>query len=143
MRVETPVLRGVEGLDAPPAIDPSPATLQPIAPPVELSPAAIAILRRDRPQRADETDAAHAQRIDALVRKTADDLALDTLVNEIRLHYQVHRWFLAGEIDGDFATVNERVYRELFGTPRSDPWLGLRDDASYDGLREGPHLVAG
>ena len=90
-----------------------------------------------------ESSAAHAERVAAVVEKTAEDLAIDTFVNEARLHFQIHRWFAAGEVDGAFDDINERVYRELFGTPRSDPWLGLRDDASYDGLREGPFLVAG
>jgi hypothetical protein len=142
-RVETPVLRGMEGVGDGPTRDPSPEALREMAPAVELSATAIAIFERDRPARPEETVGAHAQRIVGVVERTERDLAVDAFVNEVRLHFQVHRWFAAGEVDGDFAAVNARVYGELFATPRSDPWLGLRDDASYDGLREGPYLVAG
>ncbi len=142
-RAETPTLRGMEGTDGPMPPEPSRDALARLAAPVELSPQAIAIIERDRPIRFGETAEQHARRIAAVVRTTAQDLALDTFVNEARLHFQIHRWFAGGEIDGAFEAVNERVYRELFGTPRSDPWLGLRDDASYDGLREGPYRLEG
>lgn len=50
----------------------------------------------------------------------------DTQQNELVLHREIHGW-LAGADEGvpDWTAFNERVYRELFLTPRSDPWLGL------------------
>ena len=103
----------------------------------------IAIVKRDRPIRSDETDAQYDDRIGAVLQTTATDLAVDAFVNETRLHFQIHRWFANGEIDGAFETLNDRVYRELFATPRSDPCLGLRDEAVYDGLREPAAIVLG
>ena len=141
MRVELPLLKEVDSRAVP--ARPSRTMLREAASPVSLSPTAIAMIRRDRPQRPTETDADYGERIDALLEQTAEDLALDTFVNEARLHFQIHGWFANGEVDGDFDAINERVYRELFGTPRNDPWLGLRDDTSYDGLAEGPHRIAG
>ena len=60
-----------------------------------------------------------------------------------RLHYQVHLWFTDGTAAGDFETLNARVYTELFATPKSDPWLGLVDDTTYDGLSETSAVVRG
>lgn len=60
-------------------------------------------------------------------------LAMDTLRNEYQFHSQVHHWFAKGEAK-DLETLNERVYREVFLTPRSDKWLGLADEASFTGI---------
>lgn len=53
-------------------------------------------------------------------------IADDTQQNELVRHRQIHDWLIEQE-DGlpDWEVFNERVYRELFLTPRSDPWLGL------------------
>lgn len=51
-------------------------------------------------------------------------MALDTVRNEYLLHRRIHCWFADGEVD-TLDALNERVYAELFLTPRSDPWLGL------------------
>lgn len=62
-----------------------------------------------------------------------ETLAMDTLRNEYQFHSQVHHWFAKGEAK-DLETLNERVYREVFLTPRSDKWLGLADEASFTGI---------
>ena len=143
MRVETPTLRRVTPTPAPAIAEPPRALLESLAGAVQLTPEAIAIVKRDRPIRSDETAEQYDERIGAVLKTTATDLAVDAFVNETRLHFQIHRWFANGEVDGDFEPLDERVYRELFGTPRSDPWLGLRDEAVYDGLREPAARVRG
>jgi hypothetical protein len=59
--------------------------------------------------------------------------ALDTVRNEYDLHAQIHDWFLSGQV-ADTATLNSRVYADLFLTPDSDPWLGLYSPYAYTGL---------
>jgi hypothetical protein len=39
-----------------------------------------------------------------------------------------------------FAELNAWVYAEVFRTPASDPWLGLRPTAVYTGLPGGAIL---
>jgi hypothetical protein len=63
-------------------------------------------------------------------------LALDTVRNECLLHRQIHRWFADNEVDG-LDALNERVYNELFLTPRSDPWLGLTTEGAFTALPNG------
>ena len=134
MKVETPLLADLERVAAP--TDEALEALSPALVNLPLSAPAIARIKRDRPQRPDETDAAYAARIEALLRSTIDSLARDTLLNEARLHYQIHRWLADPSTDRSFEALNARVYRELFATPASDPWLGLVDDTTYDGLPE-------
>ena len=134
MKVETPLLADLERVPAP--TDDALDALAPALVTRPLSAPAIARIKRDRPQRADETDEAYAARIDTLLRNTADSLARDTLINEARLHFQIHRWLSDPQTDRSFEAFNARVYRELFATPASDPWLGLVDDTTYDGLPE-------
>lgn len=133
--VEVPTLRA---LDLTPAFerDSAEVALRPSVRPVSFSDGAVRLVRRDRPRRSDETDAEYDARIAALLKKAADNVAMDTAINEARLHYQVHQWFVRGEVDGSFEPLNDRVYTELFATPSADPWLGLVDDTVYDGLSE-------
>jgi len=56
---------------------------------------------------------------------TSSGASEDTVRNEYLLHRQVHAWFAAAEVGADADALNDRVYAELFLTPRSDPWLGL------------------
>ena len=63
-----------------------------------------------------------------LVRDLQGTIVLDTVRNEYLLHRRIHDWFAAGQVAG-LEAFNERVYAELFLTPRSDPWLGLLPDA--------------
>jgi len=60
-------------------------------------------------------------------------LAADTLQNEYVLRPQIHRMFV--DASGlSFASLNERVYAEVFQTPREDQWLGLRSDQTFTAL---------
>ena len=72
-----------------------------------------------------------------LVRDFQDSIALDTVRNEFLLHREIHNWYARGEVSGDFDSLNERVYSELFLTPASDPWLGLAPSGAYTALENG------
>ncbi len=63
-------------------------------------------------------------------------IAEDTVRNEYRFHAAIHRWLLATP-DVRLETLNDRVYAELFLTPRSDPWLGLVPVDTYSALDRG------
>jgi hypothetical protein len=62
-------------------------------------------------------------------------VATDTAYNEGELHRRAHEWFADGEVR-DLASLNERVYAELFLTPSSDPWLGLQPRSVFAALAE-------
>jgi len=62
-------------------------------------------------------------------------LAADTARNTWDLHRTIHQWFVNHEVT-DFISLNQRLYGELFLTPASDPWLGLRS-TTFDGIARG------
>ena len=65
----------------------------------------------------------------------------DTVRNEYVLHSKIHDWFVADAPQTrGVATLNERVYAELFLTPSTDPWLGLKPADVYAAL-EGDGVV--
>ena len=71
----------------------------------------------------------------AVSKAFVEDPLLRVLRNEYWLHRQLHDWLArtpAPDVDG----FNERVYAELFLTPRSDPWLGLVPVEAYTALPE-------
>jgi hypothetical protein len=78
---------------------------------------------------------------DALLSRTLQNLeqymSLDTVRNEYMMHTKLHGWFATGMVLGDVERLNERVYAELFQTPRSDPWLGLYSPDVYTALDNG------
>lgn len=69
-----------------------------------------------------------------LVQAFQDSVALDTVRNEYRLHMKLYSWLVVDRRRTDLAALNEKVYAELFVTPRSDPWLGLLQGDTYTGL---------
>ncbi len=68
-----------------------------------------------------------------MVERFERSLALDTVRNEYLLHRRLHEWFAQGQVE-DVAGLNDRVYAELFLTPKSDPWLGLLAAGTYTAL---------
>jgi len=64
-------------------------------------------------------------------------IALDSVRNEYVLHTKLHGWLIADPNRDDVNALNEKVYAELFLTPRSDPWLGLLSPDVYTGLEGG------
>jgi hypothetical protein len=76
------------------------------------------------------------QSLAQMAGKFEETLAEDTVRNEYTLHARIHDWFANGEVAG-LEKLNERVYGEVFLTPRSDPWLGLGTRDAYTGIAEG------
>ena len=64
-------------------------------------------------------------------------LALDTVRNEYLMRIKLHAWLTSFRFRDDLAAFNEKVYTELFLTPRSDPWLGLFSADTYTALEHG------
>lgn len=64
-------------------------------------------------------------------------IALDSVRNEYVLHTKLHGWLIADQSRFDVNALNEKVYAELFLTPRSDPWLGLLSPEVYTALDNG------
>jgi hypothetical protein len=62
-------------------------------------------------------------------------IAQDTIQNEYAFHLAIHQWFAAGEpVVQHLESFNDRVYTDLFLTPRSDPWLGLAPANAFPAL---------
>ncbi len=61
-------------------------------------------------------------------------IAIDTVRNEYLFRRTLHEWLANAGAASDLATLNERVYAELFLTPSSDKWLGLLPDDSFTGI---------
>ena len=72
-----------------------------------------------------------------LIKKLERNIALDTVRNEYLLHTRLHSWLAVSRGVENVDVLNERVYAELFMTPRSDPWFGLLSPESYTGLDDG------
>jgi len=79
-------------------------------------------------------DAASAVLIESLSATVVGDSAR----NEATFRPTILEWLIAARETGTplptLETMNERVYRELFLTPASDPWLGLQDPAVWDAI---------
>jgi hypothetical protein len=73
----------------------------------------------------------------SLIAKLQTNIALDTVRNEYLLHTKLYAWLIADRQRSDLATLNKRVYAELFLTPASDPWLGLFSPEVYAALDGG------
>ncbi|HLL22748.1 MAG TPA: hypothetical protein VK427_11480 [Kofleriaceae bacterium] len=61
--------------------------------------------------------------LDGLIERFERDILADTAVNEYSIRPDVHMQFVNHE--ATFEAMNERIYRDIFHTPASDPWLGL------------------
>jgi hypothetical protein len=59
--------------------------------------------------------------------------ARDGLENERRLRPMIDAWFVNGEV-GASGPLTDRIYSEVFLTPRTDPWLGLVPAETYSAL---------
>ena len=76
--------------------------------------------------------AAAGEDADATIEAFERLVGVDTVRNELLLHSLVHYWLATeGNAVPDLHAFNERVYAELFLTPRSDPWLGLLSPETY------------
>jgi len=89
---------------------------------------ALGLIREKRaPLHEPEESLAHA------IELFCQSLAEDTLQNEYLLRPQIHR-LLSQHPQLTFAELNERVYSDVFKTPREDPWLGLRSDETFTAI---------
>ena len=89
---------------------------------------ALALIREKRaPLR--ESPESFARVIESFRRS----LTADTLQNEYVLRPQIHRMFFDAPRP-QFASLNARIYAEVFRTPAEDPWLGLRSDQTFTAL---------
>jgi hypothetical protein len=89
------------------------------------------ITRQNQPLRAD------SELLSRTLQNLEQYLALDTVRNEYMMHTKLHGWFATGMTLANIEDLNERVYAELFQTPRSDPWLGLYSPDVYTALDNG------
>jgi hypothetical protein len=67
-------------------------------------------------------------------RNLEQSVAVDSVRNEYELHRKLHRWFVEGSAAANVDELNDRVYAELFLTPKTDPWLGLLQGDAYSAL---------
>jgi hypothetical protein len=78
-----------------------------------------------------------AKSLKRLLQTFQESVALDTIRNEYRLHTKLYSWLIVDRGRSDLVALNEKIYAELFLTPRSDPWLGLLPGDVYTGLDNG------
>ena len=68
------------------------------------------------------------------IRNLERSISEDTARNEYLFHAKIHEWLAAGRAPVSVDALNAQVYAELFLTPDSDPWLGLRSNDSFAAL---------
>jgi hypothetical protein len=71
---------------------------------------------------------------DSLVNNFQRSVALDTVRNEYLMHTRLLSWLTSAQSRGDVEKFNEKVYAELFKTPKTDPWLGLLMPDAYTAI---------
>ncbi|MFO0685833.1 MAG: hypothetical protein U0234_27490 [Sandaracinus sp.] len=126
--IEMPLLRMLGAAEAPEA--PPPLPWRELARVISrydasgLSPASVALARLKTGSTEDVT----------LARATAERALADTLLARYTHERRFHAWLAEGATPNDFDSINARVYAELFLTPASDPWLGLRAETEWDVL---------
>ena len=72
----------------------------------------------------------------ALLSRFEQSVALDTIRNEYLLRSKLYGWLIPPAPQLELPKFNDKVYAELFLTPKSDPWLGLSSKDVYTGLPE-------
>jgi hypothetical protein len=92
------------------------------------------LIRAKNPGRYGGSEAAARASLDRAMTNFENAVAVDSVRNEYVKHSKIHQWFARDEAPTNVAALNEKVYRELFLTPSSDPWLGLFPRDSYTGI---------
>ena len=72
--------------------------------------------------------------LNSMLEKLQRSVALDTVRNEYVMHPTLYAWMTNNEWRKDVEKFNEKVYAELFMTPKSDPWLGLLLPDTYTAI---------
>jgi hypothetical protein len=70
-------------------------------------------------------------------------LAIDGLRNDFVYRRALHAWLSEPGVNRGLEALNRRVYESLFLTPGTDPWLGLKPDGVYTGIKGDGISVAG
>ncbi len=99
-----------------------------------LDPNSIALMRSQDPSATKDSEP-----FDRTITRFERSIAADTVRNNYRFRSQILAWLAqdASSVPGpdlDLNRLNERVYSELFLTPRSDAWLGLVPESTYSAL---------
>ncbi len=103
----------------------------------KLDAASIRLMRRQslsRQASQDANEAAMHQQLARLVENFERYIALDTVRNQYLMHTRLYAWLMSNRFRNDLEGLNEKVYKEMFLTPRSDPWLGLFSPDTYTAL---------
>jgi hypothetical protein len=74
------------------------------------------------------------------VRNFEQSLAADTALNE-KLRQTIRQWLSRPRRPVDLAVLTNRIYDELFLTPRADPWLGLVAADTFSAIEGDGHAV--
>jgi hypothetical protein len=109
------------------------------APEVRLDKASLALIRDQNPTalaavRVAVTKSDVEDPLVRMVAKLHTSISMDTVRNEYELHRRLHEWLAGGTAHQDVEQLNDKVYAELFLTPRTDPWIGLVPADVYTGL---------
>jgi hypothetical protein len=109
------------------------------APLTTLDQSSIALMRIKR--LACSGDAAVETDLSPLVQNLQKSLAADTVRNEYLFRTAILQWLVDGTAPNDLNQLNDKIYADLFLTPKSDPWLGLKPESVYSAL-DGEGIVA-
>ena len=90
----------------------------------------IALIKRQNPSLSDSEFA-------ALLQKFQESIAVDTVRNQYLMHPKLYLWLNKDPNRMDLEKFNQKVYAELFLTPKSDPWLGLLSKDVYTAIDNG------
>jgi hypothetical protein len=87
----------------------------------------IALIKKQNPDLSEKV-------LSRLIDKFQNSIALDTVRNEYRMHTRLLAWLTNNAWRSDVDKFNEKVYAELFLTPKADPWLGLLMPDTYTAI---------
>ncbi len=86
------------------------------------------IIRKSRSKNASDQN-----EMSSLISNLEKYVSIDTVQNEYVFHTKIYKWLNEG-FYLDVEMFNERVYTELFLTPKSDKWLGLYSPDIYSAI---------
>ena len=72
-----------------------------------------------------------------LLQRFRESIRLDTVRNEYMLRPLLYSWLSRGPTRANLENFNDEVYKRLFLTPSSDPWLGLLSADIYTAIDSG------
>ena len=69
----------------------------------------------------------------ALITNLEKYVEIDTVQNEYVFHTKIYEWLNSGEYS-NIDQLNNKIYADLFKTPKSDKWLGLYSPDIYSAI---------